>query len=353
MPPIEIRSFDPQQASPALWASFHACRRAIASELHPGDPVLSDAETEFEMQEADPLFECRRWVAIARPEVIGHARAVFRRPGTPNAAEQAPYLFGGGAVRAEARRQGAGSSLLREIHSLMHTLDKTILTLMAETEPGHAFLTQAGAVAKLTTVSSRAALPQLDWVHLREWEEAAANSGLEWDCYAGRVPREVLLALLPDYTTLLADVPRGDLEIAPVRCEIEGYDQWYETLDRVGGAHHLIVLRAPGGAVAGLTEAVWDSRMPSIVFQNLTAVARPWRGRGLARALKARILRQVHTHHPEAAAMRTGNSETNAAMRAINTRAGFKPHRRFAEYQVTRAALDAWHAAQPPAGSHN
>lgn len=340
MPLIEIRAFDPHAASPELWHSFHECRRALSAELDPDDPILSDAETEIEMCRVHPLHDCSRWLALSDGEVIGFASASFRRPGTPDAAEHAPFLFAGGEVRLEARRRGAGSLLLGEIHSLMHILDKSVLTLAAYTEPGHAFLAKIGATAKLTTVSSRAHLLELDWPLLRHWEESADSCGLGSERYAGRVPREALLALLPEFTALFADVPLGDLQIAPVKWEIEGYDEWYHTLDRVGGAHHLIVLRAPDGSVVGLTEAMWDSRTPTVVYQALTAVARPWRGGGLAKALKGALLRQVHESHPEARIIRTGNGETNAVMRSINARAGFKPHRRFVEYQITREKLD-------------
>jgi hypothetical protein len=34
------------------------------------------------------------------------------------------------------------------------------------------------------------------------------------------------------------------------------------------------------------------------------------------------------------------------AMRSINTRAGFKMHRRLVEYQVTRDTLDLWSSAR-------
>ncbi len=68
--------------------------------------------------------------------------------------------------------------LLREVHSLMRGLGKTVLTLSTQTEPGHAFLRSAGAIPKLTTVTSRAPLQQLDWAHLRQWEEAANALGL-------------------------------------------------------------------------------------------------------------------------------------------------------------------------------
>jgi len=342
MAQIEVHAFDPETASPEIWRSFHACRCALAAELDADDPLLSDAETELEMRRADPLYDCQRWIAVAEGEVIGSARAAFRKPGTPNVVEHAPFLFAGGGVRSEARRRCAGSLLLREIHALMHNLDKSVLTLAAHSEPGHAFLIQVGALPKLSTVSSRAFLSQLDWPLLRHWEDNAKTCGLDWECYSDRTPREALLALLPEFTGLFADVPIGDLQIAPVKYEIEGYDRWYETLDRVGGAHHLIVLRAPDGSVAGLTEAMWDSRTPTVVYQQFTAIARPWRGRGLAKALKAAILRQVHESHPEAEIMRTGNAETNAVMRAINARAGFKPHRRLVEYQISREKLDLW-----------
>jgi RimJ/RimL family protein N-acetyltransferase len=103
-----------------------------------------------------------------------------------------------------------------------------------------------------------------------------------------------------------------------------------------------MLLRAPDGTVAGLSEATWDARAPEIVRQQLTAVARPWRGRGLARALKAALLRQVHEGHPEATVIGTNNAEVNAPILSINARVGFKVAWRNVDYQVTRAALDAW-----------
>jgi hypothetical protein len=49
----------------------------------------------------------------------------------PAIIRDAPFVFAGGGVRPEARRRGAGSLLLREIRSLMHNLDKSMLTLAA------------------------------------------------------------------------------------------------------------------------------------------------------------------------------------------------------------------------------
>jgi GNAT superfamily N-acetyltransferase len=339
-PPIRVAPFDPHSASDELWAGFHDTRRAVVAEIWPDEPILSDAESRAEIQLIDPLWESRRWVALQGGAVIGSARVWFRRPDTPNAADHAPFLGGGGMVRADARRRGAGTLLLREVRRLMHALDKTLLTMSAQTGPGHGFLKHVGAIEKHCTVEQRAVFADLDWPRLRQWEDAVGPHDLVWERHAGHVPRDVLLALLPTFTDLFVDVPLGGLESAPVRWEINGYDQWYKAIERVGGAHHLVLLRTPEGTVAGLSEAMWDARIPAIVRQQLTAVARPWRGRGLARALKAAMLRQVHESHPEAAVIGTNNAEVNAQILSINARIGFKVAWRNVDYQVARATLD-------------
>jgi GNAT superfamily N-acetyltransferase len=346
MPPVQIRPFDLQTAGPEDWAAYHRFRRIISAELWPDDPLWSDKETQTEMREISPLWESRRWMALSGTEMVGSVYVGFRKPGTPNAAEHAPHLGCGGSVLTDWRRQGIGTRLLREVHDLMRALHKSVLSMSAHTAAGQVFLSHTGAIAKHATVENRADLSQLDWPRLRQWEEMPSALGLTWECYEQRVPHDVLLGLLPTFTALLGDMPLGALEIAPIRAEIDNYDQWYETLDRVGGAHHVVALRTPEGDVAGLTDAGWDSRTPKVIHQYLTGVARPWRGRGLARALKARMLRQIRDCQPEAATMITHNAESNAPMLAINARVGFKIYRRFVDYQISREALDGWRSGQ-------
>src|SRR6266446_5652788 len=153
---IRISSFDPHTASEKLWAAFNDTRRAIAAEFWPEEPILDDAETRREIGTHNPMLEFRRWVAMEGEEVAGSVRVVFRRPGTPNAQDHAPFLWGGGSVRASSRRRGVGTLLLREVRQLMHVLDKTVLTMSAQTEPGHAFIKHLGAAEKHSTVEQRA-----------------------------------------------------------------------------------------------------------------------------------------------------------------------------------------------------
>jgi hypothetical protein len=194
---LQIVPFDVDTASRETWAAYHAYRRMIAAELHPHVPVMTDADSVDHMRKGYALWHSKRWLAVDGQAIIGFAETMFRRAGTPDAADYAPHLYGSGSVAAAARRKGVGTRLLQQIHGLMHALDKPVLTMEAKTDGAHAFMSRLGAGAKRSTIESRLLIEELDWSSLRTWEDAAGDLGLVFECYAGRVPREVLLRLLP------------------------------------------------------------------------------------------------------------------------------------------------------------
>jgi len=183
----------------------------------------------------------------------------------------------------------------------------------------------------------------LDYNELESWQRTAIppGSNLRWEIHAGRVPIERLATLAPQFTTLLGDMPLGSLDVPPLRYEVQAFITWYEELDRHGGEHFLVLL-TDGADIAALCEASWDSRFPDRVFQMLTAVARPWRGQGLAKGVKAAMLRLLRDRHPQIRLMITGNAEVNAPMLSINNRLGFTVYRRAGSYQIGHDALAAW-----------
>ena len=346
---MDILPFDPGSASPAEWAAFHAFRRARADEDDPG-AVLSDAEFEHDARRQGPFWDNCRVVAVASGEVVGVVGLGFRRQGTADYAEFARLLRVWGGVRRDWRRRGVGSALLRPVLAFMRERGKAVATLWAEQTEGHAFLTAIGAVQKQLEVENRLLLAGLDWDTLIGWE-AAAPPGLQWEVHAGRVPLDRLAALIPSFTTLVGDAPTGDLETPPSRYDLQGYVTGYEEADRSGG-EHLLVMLMHGEEVAGLCEGWWDARFPDRAYQVLTAVARPWRGQRLAKALKARMLRLVQERLPGVIMMATYNAQSNAPMLSINARLGFIRHKQVGTYQIGPDTLARWLATRtpPPSG---
>jgi len=337
---VEIHPFDSLTASVADWARLQAYRRVRHHEDYPGEPLLPDSDFEHDLRVQQPLSDWRRFLAIRRGALVGNLLLVFRREGSPGYEEHGPFVHAGGGVLRANRRQGIGTALLAALHDFMPTRGQTIATMKAHLAEGNAFMEAMGARPKLQSVENRLAFDALPWNELAQWQAAATQPGgtLAWEIHAGRVPFERLAVLMAPFTALINEQPLGALEMPRIRYEMEGYDTWYAEMDRRGGEHFLVMLRH-GEEVAAMCDASWDARFPERVYQQLTAVAAPWRGKGLAKGVKAAMLNLIRDRHPAVRTMLTTNADANAPMLSINQRLGFVVHRREVTYQIERDGL--------------
>ena len=343
--------FDPQQASAEEWAKFIAYWRLRTGEDFPGEPLASDADIEHGLRQHTPLHVVHRVLALDdRGDFIGSLSMSFRREGTPDHEAFAPFLNAWGGVRQSHRRQGAASTLLRALLALMEEHGKTTATFNAHLPEGHAFLSAIGAVEKHRSIENRMAFAGLDWDALAGWraEALAPDHGLRLEAHAGRVPLERLATLMAPLSALLNDAPISALEMPRMRYELEAYPIWYAEMDRRGGEHFLVLL-LDGEDVAAVCDASWNQLFPDRLHQALTAVAPKWRGKGLAKGVKAAMLQLVHERHPEVTIGITSNAEANAPMLAINRQLGFSAHRHDGAYQIGTESLRAFLSTRPPA----
>lgn len=91
-----------------------------------------------------------------------------------------------------------------------------------------------------------------------------------------------------------------------------------------------------------MSDVSWDAEFPERSYQGLTGVAPTWRGRGLAKAVKAQQLQVFKRRQPNVSIVITSNATVNAAMLAVNTQLGFKSHCESRTYQATITALEDW-----------
>jgi GNAT superfamily N-acetyltransferase len=343
---IEIRLFDPQTALRAEWAQLHAYRRARHQEDHPGEPLSPEADFEHELMQPHPLFDARRLMAVRDGVYVGNLLLGFRRDASPGCEDHAAFVDAGGGVLAGLRRQGIGTALLAALQDFMQDSGRTVATLKVHRPEGHVFMSVIGAHEKYRSVENRLAMDRLPWGDLAQWQAHTTSSGngLHWEIHAGRVPFDRLGPLMEPFSVLINEQPLGLLEIPRIRYELQGYESWYAAMDRRGGDHFLVMLLR-GEELAALCDASWDARFPDRVYQQLTAVARPWRGKGLAKGVKAAMCDLVRRLHPEVRTIITNNANTNAAMLSINQRLGFTTHRQDATWQISVDALKRWLSA--------
>jgi hypothetical protein len=127
---IRIVEFDPHTASDQLWAAFNETRRAIDREFLPDEPILDDEEAQREAQSTNPMVEFRRWVAMEEDGVAGSIQAAYRRE------RLRPVSLGRGRGPGKLAALRHRHRLFREVHRLMHSLDKTVLTTSSPTSRG-------------------------------------------------------------------------------------------------------------------------------------------------------------------------------------------------------------------------
>jgi GNAT superfamily N-acetyltransferase len=336
--------FDARTACRAQWDQFHAYRRARHEETWPDEPIFSDSETEEDERDPDPHGDHLCWVAVKQDGIVGSVASYLRYPDSPGFAERARFLHAYGAVLKSWRGRGIGTHLLAQIHGLMLTHAKTILTLSTDEPDGHGFLRHIGASEKTRWFENRLLLQEFDWVAAEQREATALASlpGASFVHYGPRVSNETYSALTPLLEQLWEDVPSDQLEHAPIRIEMSEINEWHRQLDRIGGAEHFIVLRDGDGSPVGLTEVVWLRRMPDRVYQLLTGVRRDKRRAGYATGLKAAMLREIRGSYPSVSKVITYNGQSNAPMVAINKKLGFTIHRQGGIYQIDRDSIGAW-----------
>jgi GNAT superfamily N-acetyltransferase len=334
---IEIVRFDPHSTSRADWSAMHAYRRARSREAWPDDPVRSDEQFEEDNRERDPHGEHLQLVARVHGTIVGNASSFLFHPESPNFAERARFLNAHFAVLAPWRGCGIGTRLLAAVQALMLTHDRRILTLSTHEPDGHSFLRDIGAAEKACWFENHLPINGVDWALSAQWESVAlaAVPGGRLECFGPRAPLKL-------HEALWQDVPFDRLERPRRRFEMERVKEWYRQLDRIGGAHELMLLRDGDDRVIGLTEMEWNPRTPDRAFQMLTGVCRDWRGLGLARGLKAAMLRRVRDRYPDVGLVITHNARSNAPMLAVNKKLGCRFYRQKAAYQIDRDAIGAW-----------
>jgi GNAT superfamily N-acetyltransferase len=225
-----------------------------------------------------------------------------------------PGLWGNIAVLPEHRRRGVGSRVYAAISEVARAAGKTLLIgrTSADRPESIEFLEHRGfrehermKVVRLDLAS--AALPPIE-----------PPDGIEITSLERRpdlVPGVYAVA-----TEALPDIP-GDGPVAPGTLE----EFRIRDVDRqaVPAGGFAVAVERDTDRVVGYANLLFQPGTSKVAWHGMTAVARVWRGRGLARALKSATIAWAAAHGLEA--LDTANDVQNAPMRAVNRRLGYGP----------------------------
>jgi mycothiol synthase len=210
------------------------------------------------------------------------------------------------------RRRGAGTALYGAISEWARGRGiERLETRVADDDPESlAFAQKRGFVEErrekgvaldLTTIEPPTVMPP-SGVEIVAWAERPELAGGMY---------EVMLDAAPD-------VP-GYEEERP-----EPYDDWLaHEMQGPGDKPEATFIAVAGDEVVGYAKFSLTTAQPSVAHHDFTGVKRAWRGRGVARALKAAQIVWAKANGYEE--LRTTNDERNAPIRRINAEFGYQP----------------------------
>lgn len=279
----------------------------IVNAVTPDDPTSID-----EMRWADATYPgTRHLLAELDGRAVGVATVgrIYMQPPEFDA------LWATIAVLADARRRGIGGELLAAVSDVARAAGKGWLHVPAgDARPdGIAFLAHRGF-----TEYERSKLVRLELAGLAS-PAADPPPGVRLTTLAERPDlvegvHAVALEAFPD-------IPGGgEPDAAGDLAEFRARD-----VDRpaIPSDAFFVALDESTGRVIGYASLLLPPGSRTVAWHDMTAVARDWRGRGVAGALKRATIAWAIASG--LVALETGNDVDNAPMRAVNARLGFRP----------------------------
>jgi GNAT superfamily N-acetyltransferase len=226
-----------------------------------------------------------------------------------------------GWVDPKHQHQGIGSAIYLKLAQELKTLGATVawMAIREDMAAPVSFATKRGFSEKMRGWESTINPQHFDGSKFKPYAVKAANTGVTFSTLQAELrddPRcyEKLYDLVQ---TAFRDVPVAD---TPTDTP---YDQWvaFEMKNPNLVPEGYMIAKDRDRYVG--TSVVWRlKKEPHSLYQGLTGVLREYRGRGIAVALKLRVMdfaRRNDFDH-----VRTFNASTNEGMLAINKKLGFK-----------------------------
>lgn len=225
-----------------------------------------------------------------------------------------PGLWATFSVLPEARRRGVGSALYAAVSAHTRAAGKEFLLAMTTEDHPEAveFLAKRGFSEHERMKSVRLQLEGLAPPEIPPLEGIEIAT-LEARPDLGPATYDIAIEALPDIPGNGPQAP-GTLE------EYLARDVDKPSIPAWGFA---VAIEAATGRPVGYASLSIPSGTPTLGWHHMTAVARAWRGRGIATVLKQATITAAITHG--LAALEGQNDVDNVAMRAINRKLGYEP----------------------------
>ena len=236
-------------------------------------------------------------------------------------------------VHPEHQRKGIGSALYEHLLAIVRArCGKALRTDTQETRTAAVeFLARRGFEEIQRFWESRLDVAAFDFAPFSAADARAEREGITITTLADELAahgesEEMLKAMFEMETEAFLDVPFAD-PATPGH-----FDEWRkDVLESPNGLKDAYFLAKHGEKYAGVSNLHKNPEHPGVIFQGFTGVARAYRGKGVAMALKLQTVTYARAN--DYREIRTGNNTRNRPMLRINEAMGFAKQPVWIEYE--------------------
>lgn len=329
-PGLVIGAISPDDDPEAVRACFDIRCAAKAAD-RPGDPRLSWFLHESIARHPWPGSESEPLLARIDGQPVAWARLTF--PTKENLDTANVDL----EVHPSQRGRGVGQSLLTEATRRAAARDRHRLVAEAVIDsPGATFAAAAGFRPALLDTQRRldvaeTDVPHLDSIYADALAHSAGYSILSW---AGATPAAHQDAVAALESRMTTDAPMDDLAWEQEVYDVERLQARDAMMSARRNRSYTTAARHDGtDRVVGTTSLIVVDGVDDAADQWQTIVEPEHRGHRLGLLIKIANLRFLLRHEPAVRVVDTWNADSNAPMLAVNVALGFRPVRRWAEWE--------------------
>ncbi len=274
--------------------------------------------------------EVRYWDDDWKPEGFFRRRILAIEAGAPVGYAEASHARGQFVpsnyrvdlvVRPKARRRGIGTVLFDDLVAALRPRGARWIRAQIKDsdQAGIAFAQGNGAVELKRDWESRLDLAAFDPAPFAGAPTRAARAGVRITTLATEMENDpdAIRKAYELHETARLDVPNLD---APTPSPYERFE--HEVLHGPASLPDAYFIAIRNGRYVGESSLGKEGTDPGVIYQQLTAVLRDERGKGIAMALKLEAVEYARTHGYRE--VRTWNDSTNRPMLAINEALGFE-----------------------------
>ncbi|MBP7732500.1 MAG: GNAT family N-acetyltransferase [Caldisericia bacterium] len=321
---IEIRKVEKEELLGDLYQTYRILAIRDFADMYPEESTLNDEIIRTRLENKN--YDESNYFAFLDGQMIGYSD--ISRPSRSNPAyEQNKNRIGFWAfILPEYRKQGLGVKLLTM--ALEDPLREYIqrLRTSAYSADGRRFVESLGGKVVEKSSTRELLVKDIDWELVESWKNMSFSpdkkpviefhSKIDWQIV------EQFLDLSFEINLELSQM--DNREFIHTR-ESEEHD-WKEMLEywgKTGFENECFILKDSAGSTIGYTMCIFSSRDPDTVGQSMTAVWKHLRGNGYGQLLKALMLENIRTNHPQIVKINTSNNDLNDPMVGINRKLGF------------------------------